>query len=277
VNHRCPKESAPRPGMPTLKKARTRTRAVDTAVREERVVPPMPDLCYAAQATGFADRYSNANGLNHMSVASIINASRLPPPRLQHFGVGDFFEWPGVPDTYACIIALAKRGKAHVTAFHRRPLQPNAICSSHPDGGGCWRCRLPLQSQLMKLPEGEPSSSRCMLVPRVATTAVAGGGPRRIDQRCYQRATSTETTSGKDQVQADILEFVASAASLLVEHTDAHATEIDSCPDCSSIRPVAQHAQQTTIWTNTLATIYGDAVNVTIDYARPPERCPQSG
>ena len=126
----------------------------------------------------------------------------------------------------------------------------------------------------MKLPEGDHRSCGPLLVPRVAIAGVAGGGPRRIDQRCYQLAAATEAKSRTGQVQAEILEFIASAAGRVVESINATAVEACSGSDVDVAEQVATRDQPAAAWTDALATIYCDAVNLTIDYFKPPQQCP---
>eukprot|EP00973_Karenia_brevis_P086816 12039642-Karenia_brevis.AAC.1 len=98
----------------------------------------MPDLRYAEQSKAFSDSYARTGGLNFLHSASLVNAARLTPPDPMGPQVGDFFQWPGEQDVFACIIAFAKLGKAHVTPFYRRPLNQDQPCQLHPSGGGCW-------------------------------------------------------------------------------------------------------------------------------------------
>ena len=103
-------------------------------------IPDMPDLLYTAILKAFAGQYSQACGLHSLHVASLANVCRLSVAQPLDPHVGDCFAWLGEPNTIACIVAFAQRGKVHVTPFCRRPLALAAKCALHPEGGGCWRC-----------------------------------------------------------------------------------------------------------------------------------------
>ena len=71
------------------------------------------------------------------------------------------------------------------------------------------RCRLPLQSHLMKLPDSFDRS--CVLVPRVVDTGISGG-PRRVHQRCFQLVRQAGSNAEVSQSAAAMIGFMKAAA-----------------------------------------------------------------
>ena len=195
-----------------------------------------------------------------MNVASRANAVRLSPLLPREPRIGDFFQWPWEADTFACIIAFAKFGKVHATPFYRR-----SSCNEHADAGDCWRCLMPLQSQLIKLPETAYGN---LLTPRIAGARVAG--TRQLHQRCYQRVGVAPPHVHPSNIETGILEFIARAAEDLVGGVDANC-DVDGIGDGP-----AGEIDNLKIWTDTTGDIYADVVNRSIHYSIPPTRCPSA-
>lgn len=114
VHHRCLQKRGPAAlGMKLApKRPRVQAGTLTAAERIDADIPAMPDLQYTDRTRAFAERYDQATRLASLNMASLTNLNRLSlQPSLQPC-IGDFFEWPGEPGTFACIIGFAKRGRS---------------------------------------------------------------------------------------------------------------------------------------------------------------------
>jgi hypothetical protein len=223
-------------------------------------VPVMPDLEYSALSIAFARNYATTARLASVNASSIVNLARLPEPVSCGPVVGDVFRWPGRPDSFANVWRLGKNGKAHVIEFRRRPLLKNSKCSLHPDGGGCWRVKLPLTSEVIALPSDFSRTET--LIPRTSASDRASGGCLRSYNRCFQLCRSSDFPAAELEAKAQVvLDFVEAAAQCMV----------DDAPDQSD--PDGQLASP---WTQAVVGIFSDATTLRIDALKLPESCPKS-
>ena len=238
-------------------------------------IPPMPELAalYASHTRLFAEAHARTADLRFVHATSLVNAARIDLPACTEPQVGDVFEWPGQEDVYACIVSLAKFGRAHVFLFYRRPLKSAQTCGFHPLGGGCWRCRAPLQSQLLKVPW--PFDRSLALVPRAASPE-GSKDFKMIHQRCFQLVSADDTVT-PDVSGREILRLVQASA----EHAATSATcqaEVGS-QDANAVGavtagPAAAAQQGSSLWTQAVAQLYSAAVHLPIDFVCPPATCP---
>ena len=234
-------------------------------------IPDMPDLLYTAISKAFAGQYSQACGLHSLHVASLANVCRLSVAQPLDPHVGDCFAWPGEPNTIACIVAFAQRGKVHVTPFCRRPLALAAKCAFHPEGGGCWRCTLQMKSQVLKVPESFDRS--CVLVPRVEGTGVVSG-PRCVQQTCFQLLSQVRGTVETGHAAAAITSFMEAAVEEVVQGSVVpFADDGALTDDVVTTTDIDGRSQVDTVWTDAVRRIYSDVVTATIDFIAVPMQC----
>ncbi|CAK0827053.1 unnamed protein product [Prorocentrum cordatum] len=191
-----------------------------------------------------------------MTTASLTTAARVPSaPTDVPWQLGDFLPWPGLhagpgrKEIFACIWRLPDTGPARVIQFTPYPAS-GGTCARHPDGGGCWRARLPLVSTELQLPSSRSVSDS--LTPRETTSK----GLLLLSDRCFRRSRARAAPRGDGIGLGQMLSsFVDAAASAMSERSDAASRAGD-------------------LWSPAAWQIYLDATTSVLEAREIPRECP---